>query len=230
MAKMQVIASWSGGKDSCLACYRALQRGYQVKHLLNFISKKYKRSCFHGLNTKLLHLQADLLGIPLLLKPTDTGMHSYEQAFKQAVGALKKKGMKGMVFGDVYVRGHRNWVERVSEELGIRALEPLWGQAPEKIVQDFIRLGFKAIIVSAQAKKLGKEFIGRYVDEALLRDLKRKKICPCGEGGEFHTFVTEGPLFKKKIAITQSRPVFKQGFWKYWFLDIQKYKVVEKGR
>jgi uncharacterized protein (TIGR00290 family) len=225
-----VVASWSGGKDSCLACYRAIQEGLHVKYLLNFISKKYRRSCFHGLEAKLLDLQAELLGIPLVQRAAAFGMDEYEKTFKQAVRGLKKRGITAMVFGDVYVQGHKSWVERVTKELQVRAFEPLWGEDPEKIVREFIKSGFKAIVVSAQAKKLGKGFVGRWLDKGLLKDLKARGICPCGEGGEFHTFVTDGPIFKKRIEITQSRPVFKQGFWKYWFLDIQKYKVVEKGK
>ena len=222
---MDTVSSWSGGKDSCLACYKALQQGYQIRYLLNFISKKYKRCCFHGIEAELLSLQTGLVGIPLVQKEVTADMQEYEKEFKQAVSEFKVKGIKGMVFGDVYLEEHRSWVERVSEELGIQPIEPLWGISPDKIMEDFIQLGFKAIVVSTQAKTLGEEFIGRYVDRDFLKELKKRKICPCGENGEFHTFVLDGPIFSKKIEITKSRTILKEGFWKHWFLDIQEYRI-----
>jgi uncharacterized protein (TIGR00290 family) len=228
MNDLMVVSSWSGGKDSCLACYKAMKSGLQVKYLLNFISKEYKRCCFHGIEANLLNLQAKLIGIPLVQKEVSPDMKEYEKEFKQAVSELKVKGIRKMVFGDVYLEEHKCWVERVCRDLEIRPIEPLWGISPDKIVEDFIKLGFKAIIVSCKAQTLGKEFIGRYVDRDFLRELKEKQICPCGENGEFHTFVVDGPLFKKRIKIIQSRPVLREGFWKYWFLDIKKFQVIEK--
>ena len=225
MVNVMSISSWSGGKDSCLACYKAMKQGYQVEYLLNFISREYKRGCFHGIAAELLKLQASLIGMPLVQKEVSPDMKEYEEEFKQAVSELQAKGIKAMVFGDVYLEEHRSWVERVSKDLGIQPIEPLWGIPPDKVVEDFINLGFKAIVVSAQAKVLGKEFIGRLVDRSLLQELKKRQICPCGENGEFHTFVIDGPIFKKKIEITKSQTVLKEGFWKHWFLDIQDYEV-----
>lgn len=220
-----VVSSWSGGKDSCLACYKAIKSGYQVKYLLNFISKEYKRCCFHGLEAQLLDLQAKLIGIPLVQKEVSPGMEKYEEEFKLAVSELKTKGISQMVFGDVYLEEHKTWVERVCRELDIRPLEPLWGLSSQEIVEDFIDSGFKAIVVSCK-DELGENFVGRPVNRGLLEELKQRKICPCGENGEFHTFVIDGPLFKKRIEITKSKPVLKEGFWKHWFLDIEEYKIV----
>jgi len=228
MRSPAVISSWSGGKDSCLACYKALRQGYQVKYLLNFISKEYKRCCFHGIDAELLNLQTRLMGIPLIQKEVSPDMKEYEKEFKQAVSEIKDRGIGAMVFGDVYLEEHRTWVERVCKELNIQPVQPLWGIAPDKIVQDFIELGFKAIVVSCKAKDLGEEFIGRYVDEALLKELKRRQICPYGENGEFHTLVIDGPIFRKKIEITKSRAILRDGFWKHWFLDIQEYRSSQK--
>jgi uncharacterized protein (TIGR00290 family) len=129
-----------------------------------------------------------------------------------------------MVFGDVYLEEHRNWVERVCKDLEIVPIEPLWNNPPLKIVEEFIDLGFKAIVVSCKADIFGKDFIGRYLDKDLLQELKMRNICPCGENGEFHTFVIDGPIFKKRIEILESEPVLKEGFWRHWFLDIKTYK------
>lgn len=223
-----IIASWSGGKDSCLACYKAMNLGYDVKYLLNFISREHKRCCFHGIEAKLLKLQTELIGIPLVQKEVSPDMKEYEKEFKQAVSELKAEGMERIVFGDVYLDEHKNWVERVCNELGIEPIEPLWGMAPERIVGEFIDLGFKAIVVSAQSKFFGKELMGRAVDRDLLAELKERQICPCGENGEFHTFVIDGPIFKKKIEITKSQAVLKKGFWEHWFLDIRDHRLIEK--
>jgi uncharacterized protein (TIGR00290 family) len=226
MKGSKVISSWSGGKDSCLACYKAMKRGYQVEYLLNFISKEYKRCCFHGLEAELLNLQAQLIGIPLIQKEVSPDMEEYEREFKEAVSEIKASGIEGMVFGDVYLEEHKSWVERVCKDLEIQPIEPLWESPPNKIVEDFINLGFKAVVVSCKAELFEKEFIGRYVDKNLLRELNRKHICPCGENGEFHTFVVDGPIFKKKIEITKGRTILKEGFWKHWFLDIQRYRII----
>ncbi|MDP2968383.1 MAG: diphthine--ammonia ligase [Deltaproteobacteria bacterium] len=223
---MKVISSWSGGKDSCLACYKAMQRGYRVEYFLNFISKEYKRCCFHGIEAKLLNVQTDLIGIPLIQKEVSKDMEEYEIEFKQAVSGVKGNEIAGMVFGDIYLEEHKIWVERVCKDLEIEPIEPLWGFPPDQIMEDFITLGFKAIVVSCKADLFGKEFIGREVDEDFIKELRRKGICLCGENGEFHTLVVDGPIFKRRIEITKSRAILKEGFWTHWFLDIQEYKII----
>jgi uncharacterized protein (TIGR00290 family) len=226
MSNSTAISSWSAGKDSCLACFRAIKQGYEVKYLLNFISKEYRRCCFHGIEQELIKLQAGLTGIPLIQKEVTSDMQEYEKEFKEAVAGLKDAG--SMVFGDIYLDEHKNWVERVCNDLRISAVEPLWGYKPQDLVREFISLGFKAVVVSCQADKFGEDFVGRPVDEALLAELQEKNICPCGENGEFHTLVLAGPLFKGRIEIVKSEPVLKQGFWKYWFLDIKDYRVINQ--
>jgi uncharacterized protein (TIGR00290 family) len=224
MDNFAAIASWSGGKDSCLACFRAMQQGYKVKYLLNFISRESKRGCFHGLEGKLLKFQADLIGIPLVQKECSPDMKKYEEEFKAGVTELRGQTIGTMVFGDIYLQEHESWIERVCADLKINALEPLWQNPPESIINEFIRLGFKAIIVSCKADIMGKEFLGRSIDKGLVEELKKKDICPCGEKGEFHTLVVDGPIFKKPIKIVESEPIIKEGFWQHWFLDIKKYK------
>jgi uncharacterized protein (TIGR00290 family) len=230
MDNLVVVSSWSGGKDSCLACYKAMQEGYKVKFLLNFISRDFRRGCFHGIEANLLKLQAELIGIALVQKEVSPDMKEYEKEFKEAVEELKLKDIKGMVFGDVYLDEHRIWVERVCNDLGIKAIEPLWNKPAEDVVGEFINLGFKAIVVSCQADKFGKDFVGKEVNRNLIRKLTSRAICPCGENGEFHTLVVDGPIFKRRIEILKSEPVLKEGFWKYWFLDIRKYRVVDKSK
>jgi diphthine-ammonia ligase len=221
---MILVGSWSGGKDSCLACYKAIKNGHRVEYLLNFISDQYKRCCFHGIEANLIHLQAELVGIPLIQKEVSPDMEKYETEFKAAVSEIKTKGIEGMVFGDVYLEEHRIWVERVCKDLEIVPIEPLWNDSALKVVEEFIGLGFQAIVVSCKADILGKDFVGRYLDKDLFQELQMRNICPCGENGEFHTFVIDGPMFKRRIEILESKPVLKEGFWRHWFLDIKRYK------
>ncbi|MFB0527525.1 MAG: diphthine--ammonia ligase, partial [bacterium] len=198
---MSYIGSWSGGKDSCFACYKAICKGFDISYLLNFISKEYKRVSFHGTEDKLMQLQAEALGIRLVQKETTSD--GYEQEFKEAVRSLIPGGIKGMIFGDIYLQEHKDWVERVCGELGIRAVEPLWGEEPERVLLDFIDAGFEAIIVSAKVDLFGKEWIGGKVDRDFFEYVKENGIDICGENGEYHTLVVDGPMFKKKIRITE---------------------------
>ncbi len=221
---MNIVSSWSGGKDSCLASYRAIKNGYRVSYLLSFISSRYKRCCFHGIEADLMNLQAERIGIPLIRKEVSDDMEKYEAEFKEAVSEIKQKGIEGMVFGDIYLDEHKEWVDRVCKDLEIASVEPLWSLSPSQIVEEFIDLGFKAMVVSCKADLFGKDFIGKYYDKDLIQELQKRNICPCGENGEFHTFVTDGPLFKRSIEILESEPILKEGFWRHWFLDIKRYK------
>ncbi|MCK4753011.1 MAG: diphthine--ammonia ligase [Planctomycetes bacterium] len=218
---MSYITSWSGGKDSCLACYKAMLDGYDISYILNSISEEYKRVRFHGLEAKLIQLQAKSLGIPLLQKETTDDR--YEQEFKEAIQSLIPNGIKGMVFGDIYLEGAKEWVEKVCGDLGIEAVEPLWGKETEEVLTEFIDAGFEAIIVGAQSEFVGKEWIGRYVNKDFMKYLKDKGADICGENGEYHTLVVNGPIFSKRIEITESETIRRNG---YWFLDTRQYRLV----
>ena len=220
MNNQMVASSWSGGKDSCFAFYKALKAGYQIKYLLNFISREHKRCCFHGIEAKLLKLQSEAVGVPLIQKEVSPDMKKYEQEFKEAITELKAKGVSQIVFGDIYLLDQISWVKRVCGDLKVKPIEPLWKIPPEEIAKNFVNSGFKTVIVSAKADLLGEEFIGKVLD--------KRKICPCGENGEFHTFVIDGPVFQKRIEITKSKAVLKEGFWKHWFLDIEDYQLKTK--
>ncbi len=226
---MELISSWSGGKDSSFALFKAIQQGHKICVLLNFISEEYKRCCFHGMSNELMNIQADAIGIPIVQKSVPADMQKYEDRFKSAVNELKDKmKIQGMVFGDVYLEEHKNWVERVCNDLRILPVEPLWNLSAEKVVKEFIDNGFKAIIISAKADLFDESFLGREINYEIIDEFKKKNICPCGENGEFHTFVYDGPIFKKKIIIDETEKILKKGFWKHWFLDIKKYRIEQK--
>jgi len=217
---MSYISSWSGGKDSCFACYLALGQGYKISHLVNFISREFKRVSFHGTEARLIQLQGQAIGIPLVQKQTT--WDGYEPEFKEAVRSLLPQGIKGMVFGDIYLEEHRDWVERVCGELGIEAIEPLWNKDAEKIFTDFIDAGFEAIIVSAQAELMDEGWVGQWVDRKFLAYLKARNIDLCGENGEYHTLVVNGPLFKRRLEIIEGRTINRDN---HWLLDTVKYRL-----
>jgi diphthine-ammonia ligase len=217
---MSYIASWSGGKDSCFAFYQAIQSGYEIHNLVNFISKQYKRVSFHGTEDRIIQLQSQAIGVPLLQKET-TG-YDYEQRFREAVKSLLSSNTQGMVFGDIYLEEHKEWVERICADLGIRAIEPLWGKDTEEVLSGFIDKEFKAVIVSAQSKLIDREWIGRVVDKSFMSYLKSQGIDICGENGEYHTLVIDGPIFKAPIRLAETRTIERDG---YWFLDTVEYKL-----
>ncbi len=223
----QAFVSWSGGKDSCFACYQAGKSGLKVCYLLNMINESGKRSRSHGLSTGVLQLQAQALGIPLVQQRAT--WDNYEAEFKNALRAFKTDGVDGGVFGDIDFNEHREWVDRVCQEANITPYLPLWGLSQEKILKDFIGLGFEAIVVATKADLLGEEWLGRRIDLDFVKQLdelrKTKEITPCGEAGEYHTFVTDGPLFNQRIEILEANKVLRE---EHWFLDILKCELRSK--
>ncbi len=223
----QAFNSWSGGKDSCLACYRAVANGLKVRYLVNMITEDGSRSWSHGQPAQLLQVQSQAIGIPLVQRRTTRAC--YEAEFKNTLLALKQEGVTAGVFGDIDVEEHLQWIHRVCQEVNITPHLPLWGESQDKIIRDFIELGFEAIVVTTKADLLGEEWLGRRVDLNFLKQLAEiratKDITPCGEHGEYHTFVIDGPLFKKRIEILETSKILREG---YWFLEVVKYDLVPK--
>ena len=218
------IVAWSGGKDSCLACYAAVRQGYAIAHLANFISQEYGRVRFHGIKAELIRAQALAVGLPLLQK--ETVAEDYEAGFKEGIRSLLSDRIGGLVFGDIHLQHSWEWAERVSRELGLQVVEPLWGRSTEEILLDFINSGFHALVVSTQANLLGEEWVGRPIDLAFLNDLKeRGGVDLCGENGEYHTFVLDGPIFRERVTILEAGKVLRDG---YWFLDIRDFALSPK--
>jgi len=219
--KENVVISWTGGKDGCYACYKAMAEGCRVTHLLNF--RNLKKTGSHEINPEIVRAQSEAMGIPLIQRD----FVSYEEEFKKLVLDLRAQGARidGAVFG--HIETHKELVDRICHDLAIDLLLPLWKQDSKKILTEIIDAGFEVLIVSARDGLMGKEWLGRRIDEDFISDLGRldKSIDPCGENGEFHTLVTEGPIFKKKIIITESKPVLREG---YWMLDITGFTLLEK--
>ncbi len=214
---MQVIGLWSGGKDSCLACYRAKSEGYNIVSLFNFTNYDGKNSISHGLSSQIIRKQVSLLDIPLLQKAMPK--QNYREEFKKVINAWKKNaGIAGIVFGDIYLQEHKEWIDKVCSELNVEPILPLWKEDTRVLINAFIKAGFKAKIVSTDAKFLGEEWLGREVDRMLVKDLENLgNIDLCGEKGEFHTFVYDGPIFKKAVEFSFGKKTQKNG---HWFLGV----------
>ena len=209
----QVFASWSGGKDSCLACYRAIASGLKVRYLANMVTEDGKRSWSHGLSSELLQVQSRAIGIPLVQRRTTRA--NYEAEFKAMLRAFRQEGIDGGVFGDIDFNEHREWIDRVCQEVDVVPHLPLWGESQDKIMRDFIDLGFEAVVVAAKADLFGEEILGRKVDLDFIRHLgelrETKEITPCGEAGEYHTLVINGPIFQKRLEIPETRKELREG-------------------
>ena len=215
----QVFVSWSGGKDSCLASYRAAAGGLKIQYLANMVTEDGTRSRTHGLSAQVLQAQAQAMGIPLVQRRAT--WNGYEAEFKKMLHAFKQEGVEGGIFGDIDFAEHREWVERVCQEADMTPYLPLWGENQEEILKEFIDSGFKAIVVATRADMLGEEWLGRKIDLDFLNELtelkKTKNITLCGEAGEYHTLVINGPLFQKRLEIRETRKVSRD---EHWFLEI----------
>jgi diphthine-ammonia ligase len=225
---VKVVASWSGGKDSCFAYYLAMQQGYEVVNLLTMMMNETK-SNFHMIPSSILDAQSDAIGIPLVKQKATP--KTYEDDFKGALRQFKAKGVEGLVTGDIYeVAGHeQGWLGRVLKEVGLTPIKPLWMGDTKQIYLDFLKTGFKATVVRTNLSKLGVEWLGRQLDKKFYDDiLKLGNVDACGEGGEYHTVITDGPTFKKKIEILETeKHKLEDGFG---YLEIKQFEFKPKGR
>lgn len=223
----QVFASWSGGKDCCLALHRALSNGMDVVYLANTVSEDGRRSCSHGVAAEVIGAQSHALEIPIVQWPT-TG-DTYEAEFITMLRSFRKEGIVGGVFGDIDFNAHREWIERVCLEAGITPFLPLWLDDQRKLLMEFIDAGFESIVVAARAEFFGDEVLGRTVDADFMEYLdelaKTKQITPCGEAGEYHTLVVDGPIFKKRLGLLNTSRTTRDGIH---FLDIASTELIEK--
>jgi len=215
---MKAISLWSGGKDSCLAFYLAKHQGYDITDLINFADASGTTSSSHGLSAEIISRQAGMTGTPFFQKAMPEKGYSGE--FKALVEEWKRaKGIGGIVFGDIYLEGHKEWIDSVCRELCVTPIMPIWGKDTTGLIDQFMEMGFKAVIVSTRADKLGREWLGRDIDKGLIDELKvMGGIDPCGENGEFHTFVYDGPIFKSEVKFDKGN---KRLEGNRWFLEIR---------
>lgn len=204
--------NWSGGKDSSLALYHLLKdKRYTIEKLLTNMSGEYQRISMHGVRKELLELQAKALGIPLqkLFLPDQPSMAAYENSMMKTLRQLQQEKFTHSVFGDIFWEDLKIYREAQLAKVGITPLFPLWKKDTTKLIHEFIDLGFKAIVVCVNEKYLNKSFCGRIIDARFVNDLP-KNVDVCGENGEFHTFVFDGPIFNNPIAFTRGEIVCRK--------------------
>ncbi|HEY6578909.1 MAG TPA: hypothetical protein VIY09_06275 [Rhizomicrobium sp.] len=214
-ARRRVLASWSGGKDCCLALNEVLRGGdFAVEGLLTTVTRDYDRISMHGVRRELLEQQAASLGIPVIevLIPKGASNAEYEARMGEALDAGKRRGIEAVVFGDLFLADVRAYRERLLAVHDLVGLYPIWGRATHRAIGDFLREGFKAVVVCVDPAALDPSFAGRTIDDAFLSDLPAS-VDPCGENGEFHTFVFDGPIFRTPVTFTLGETVCRDSFW-----------------
>jgi len=221
----KAIFNWSGGKDSALALYKILsEKGIEVSYLLTSLNEKYKRISAHGVRESLLDKQAKSIGIPLIkiMLPDEVSNQEYENLMNECWVEKKKEGIEYCISGDIFLEDIKEYREKQLSKLEIKCLLPLWKIDSKKIVEEFNDLGFRSIVVCVNDKYLDESFVGRMIDKSFLDDLP-ENVDPCGENGEFHSFVFDGPIFEKPIdfIIGEKKYIYKEykehdykgGFW-----------------
>ncbi len=209
------LCSWSGGKDSCLAFHRASEIG-RPSALLTMFSEDGARSRSHGLRPELLRAQAEALGLPL--RAGHAGWDGYEAAFRAQLARLKDEGVSAAVFGDIDLEPHRAWEEKVCGAEGLTCCLPLWKEERRALLDQFLFLGYRAILVAVKADRLDPALLGRELDAAVIAEIEASGCDACGEEGEYHTAVVDGPRFRAPIRV---RPGARELHSGYWFLDLE---------
>ncbi|MFO7447020.1 MAG: diphthine--ammonia ligase [Ignavibacteriaceae bacterium] len=211
MRKQKAFFNWSGGKDSAFALYKIMQNDeYQINTLLTTVSSEFRRIIQHGVKEELLDKQAESLGLPLhkLLMPSNPDMEVYNSMMKKTLEEFKDQDICTGIFGDIFLEDLRRYREEQFHGMGMQVGFPLWQYPTGKLVKEFIQLGFKAVVVCVNGNYLDKSFAGREIDFDFLKDLP-ENVDPCGENGEYHSFVYDGPVFGKPVNFTRGEIIKK---------------------
>lgn len=233
----KVFVSWSGGKDSCFACYKALQAGLDVRYLASMLTRNTGRLFPHYVTAQVLQAQAAAIGIPLfeqwLEVPENVTQHvrfvDYDRKYMEMLEKLKSLGITGGVFGDVsrgnpFAQAHWDRVEDFTRPVGMKAYRPLWDQDRETMIREFIDLGFKPLVIVADNRL--PELLGKVLDHTILDDLKaRYERSKEQERIYYHTFVLDGPIFRSRLEITESEKVTAGGVS---YLEVKSFRMATK--
>jgi len=216
----KVVLLWSGGKDSALALHALRKTGeYAVAALLTTVTEEYDRISMHGVRRALLERQAVAVGLPLTQVPIPKNCSNAEYASRMASACeeLKGMGLSTVASGDIFLEDVRRYREEQLAEAGMRGVFPLWGRDSAQLARAFVAAGFAAVTVCVDGQALGKEWVGRAYDARFLADLP-PGIDPCGENGEFHTFVSDGPLFTEGVAWVRGEVVLRDD--RFYYCDL----------
>ena len=218
--KNKALFAWSGGKDSALALYEITrEQNTDIAALLTTVTEGHERISMHGVRHEPLVAQADTLGYPLeeVRIPPQCTNEIYEQRMQQALAKYRQAGVTHTVFGDLFLAEVRAYREERLSRIGMQGIFPLWGRNTGELARQFIRLGFRAIIVCVDTEVLSGAYAGREYDKDFLRDLPNE-VDPRGEKGEFHTFVYAGPIFRQSIPIERGEKVLREG--RFYYCDL----------
>lgn len=219
MVKPKAWVSWSSGKDSAWSLHVARERDdVEVAALLTTVNVMHGRVAMHAVRETLVDRQAEAVGLPLVKVPLPWPCPNqvYEQAMSEALARARGEGITHMIFGDLFLSDVRKYREDKLRDTGITPVFPLWGLDTTAFARQMIRAGLKAFLTCVDPKRLGPSFAGRSFDVGLLDDLP-EGVDPCGENGEFHTFVCAGPMFHAPLAVELGEIVERDGFW---FADV----------
>ncbi len=203
--------NWSGGKDSCLALHHILQqKEINVRYLLTTLNESTNRISMHGVRNELLVAQSNSIGIPLnsIFLPDSPTMESYESAMQLGLQPILDQKITHSIFGDIFLEDLRKYRDEKMLKNQLTGVYPLWKRNTREILNEFLALGYKTIVVCVDASKLDESFAGRTIDEQFIKDLP-SDVDVCGENGEFHTFVYDGPIFKEPVDFELGEIVFK---------------------
>ncbi len=221
----RVVLAWSGGKDSAMALYE-IQKGkkYEIVSLLTTITEDYNRVSMHGVPRILVEQQAKSLGLPIqeVFISKDASNEEYESKMKETLIRFKQAGISQVVFGDIFLEWVKKYREDNLSKLGMKGIFPIWGRDTAELTKSFIALGFQAVITCVDTRVLGKQFAGRIINEDFLAHLP-PGVDPGGENGEFHSFVSNGPIFKERIAYTLGKRVLRDSFYFCDLLPKERY-------
>lgn len=201
--------NWSGGKDAALSLYRTLEEaGLEVRYLLTTVSERYRRITMHGVREALLQEQARQMGIPLkvLYLPENMSQAAYDRLMEKQLQVFSQEGIRCGIYGDLFLTDLRRYREQQLSRLGMEAVFPLWGSDTRLLVEEFLDLGFRARVSCVNARQLDRSFAGRELDRRFIAELPAG-VDPCGERGEYHTFVYQGPLFPQAVSLKNGRIV-----------------------
>lgn len=200
MKKQPFVASWSGGKDSAMAYYRAIQLGMTPKRLLTMFQEDEEVSKSHALPLNVVQAQAERMGVPLMIR--GAGWDDYEAKFIDAMDECREDGITHGVFGDIDLQGHLEWVQKTCAKSDIVPIHPLWQEPRRSILEELLTVGFEAVIVVVNTNMMPAKYISRTFTRHLMDELEALGIDSCGENGEFHTVVIDGPIFSSRVPVT----------------------------
>ena len=191
------VASYSGGKDSVLAIYKAIRQGMVPLALITTVNTDKKRSWFHGIPEPVLESIAESIGVPVWLMKTSGD--EYTKNFEKKLRSAKEQGAEACIFGDIDLEGHLKWCTERCENAGIEPVFPLYGNSRESVVNDFIDSGFTAHFTIIDTARISCDLLGKPLTKEALLEIEAQGADICGENGEYHTFVSDGPIFKKPV-------------------------------